>query len=82
VAIPSPADYAGKRIEIKNRGTGQDLYVYGPVDTANPHQFLSKFYNLIEDYPNNVSGRVFDHISINPGDAVELWSDGTYWVKI
>lgn len=78
VAIPSAASCTGKRITIKNCGTASAdhkavLCVYA---------VSSQFYDYIYDYPTVEKEHLYDHISLNQGETVELWSDGAYWIKL
>ena len=84
IAIPSASEYAGKRIEIKNTGTAGGGYtgVLTVYAKKNSNDVAHQFFTLVEGYPDYASGNVHESISLNPGESVELWSDGTYWVKL
>lgn len=83
VAIPSAASCGGKHIVIKNRGTAStghtaELDVYAVKN----NNVASQFFDYIVDYPNGTTGHLSNHITVHPGETVEIFSDGNYWVKI
>lgn len=76
VAIPSAASSTGKRITIKNCGTANS----DRKAVLDVYAVASQFFDYIFEYP--VVAHLHDSISLNPGETVELCSDGNYWLKL